>query len=172
MKKRIATMAFLPFIMVLLLCGCSYQWQGMEAPSSGSILGNGEKTLKISSVDQATLYTWLPYFVRNAVRDEIQLRKLARFVDGSPPADYTMEIRVPSFQVRASSSDSEGVTLLTSASVQLELVVFQGQSNTVYWTSGPVVYQEIYEAAREPEALREVLTQAVFRAIDRMQLAF
>ncbi len=170
MKTRFAILPCL--LLALLVSACSYQWQGMESPSSVSILGNGEKTLKIAAVDQATLYTWLPYFVRNKVRDEIQLRKLAHFVEGSAPADYTMEIRVPSFQVRASSQDAEGVTLLTGATVQLEILIFQGQSNTLFWSSGPVVYQEIYEATREPEALREVLTQAVYRAVDRMQLAF
>lgn len=155
----------------LLLTACGYQWQGFGSPTLGSILGDGSKTIKIVKVEQASMFPWVPAFLRSLVRDEITLRKLAKWVD-SGDSDYTLAIRMPSFQIRSYASNTEDVTLLNDATVQLELVVYHGASGAVAWRSGVVSYSERYENTRESVAIREVVTQAMYRALDRMQQNF
>lgn len=155
----------------LSLTGCSYQWQGFHTPASTSVLGDGSKTLKIAYVEQASLYPWVSYTLRSMARDEITLRKLAKWVDEGE-SDYTLGIRMPSFHISSYSSNREDVTLLYSANVQLELVVYHGASGAVAWRSGLIQYSERYENPTESSAIREVMTQAMYRAMDRLQQEF
>lgn len=155
----------------LVLTACGYQWQGFHSPAASSVLGNGEKTLRIANVEQTSLYPWVPYFLRSLARDEINLRKLARLVDQGS-SDYTMGIRVPSFLIRSYSSNAEDVTLLSTASVTLELILYHGASGAMAWRSGVISYSERYSGTSESEVIREVLTQALYRAMDRLQQGF
>ena len=55
----------------LLLAGCGYTWRGQEGSlSEDSVLGKGDKTLRIRDIDQTTLYPWLPYMIRSQIRDD------------------------------------------------------------------------------------------------------
>ena len=155
-------------VLCLLMGACGYRWQGFDDPAVGSVTGDGSKTLKIDRVEQSSMFPWVPYYLRSLIRDEVNLRKLARWVD-SGDADYTMTVRMPSFQIRSYASDAEDVTLLNAATVQLEIVIADGTTGDVVWRSGVVAYSENYENTRESVAIREVLAQAVYRVLDRMQ---
>lgn len=169
MKMRARTGLLL--VLCLWLGACGYQWQGLDNPTVDSVLGDGSKTLKIDKVEQSSMFPWVPYYLRSLIRDEVNLRKLAQWVDAGG-ADYTMTVRMPSFQIRSYASNAEDVTLLNAATVQLELIVYNGTSGAVVWRSGVISYAENYENTRESVAIREVLTQAVYRALDRMQQNF
>lgn len=163
--------AGLLIVLGFLLGACGYQWQGFNDPTVDSVLGDGSKTLKIDKVEQASMFPWVPYYLRSLIRDEVNLRKLATWVD-SGAADYTMTVRMPMFQIRSYASDAEDVTLLNAATVELELVLYDGTSGAVVWRSGLISYAENYENTRESVAIREVLAQAVYRVLDRMQQDF
>lgn len=155
-------------VLCLLMGGCGYQWQGFDNPTVNSVVGDGSSTLKIGRLEQVTMYPWVPYYLRSIIRDEVNLRKLARWVD-SGYADYTMDLRVPSFLMRSYASNAEDVTLLNAATVKLEIVITKGNTGEVIWRSGIISYSENYENTRESVAIREVLTQVVNRGLDRMQ---
>lgn len=155
-------------LLCLLIGACGYQWQGFDNPTVDSVLGDGSSTLKMDSLEQTTMYPWVPYYLRSVIRDEVNLRKLARWVD-SGDADYTMSVRVLSFLMRSYASNKEDVTLLNAAKVRLEIVIANGTTGEVVWRSGIISYSENYENTRESVAIREVLTQAVNRGLDRMQ---
>ena len=158
-------------IMALPLAGCGYQWQGSENASASSVLGVGVSTVKIVGVEQSSLYPWVPYYLRSLMRDEITLRRLAKWQDDGE-ADYTLEMRMPSFSVSSYVSNTEDITLINAATVYLEVIVYEGGSGAVAWRSGLVGYSDHFENQREHVAIRELLREVVRRTVDRMQLRF
>ena len=160
---------------VLLLClglaACSYSWRGQEqSTSTHSVLGDGSKTLKIRDVEHSTLYQWMPYTVRSQIRDEINARKLAAWVD-SGQADFELGIRIPRFNISAYGHSRDSNQLLT-VSMQLELVVYDGHTNQQVWTSGLITYSEKYQSVNEERAVDEALRMILLRAVDSMQNTF
>ena len=97
------------------------------------MLGNGSKTLKIKSVEQTSLYPWLTYQVRSLVRDDINARNLAKWVDDGQ-ADYTLTVRIPSFKVR-SYGQYRSASQLYTATISIEFIVYDGKTNTEVWRS-------------------------------------
>lgn len=155
----------------LMLAGCGYVWRGQEGSlSENSVLGTGDKTLRIKSVDQSTLYPWLTYQIRSLVRDDINARNLAKWVDDGP-ADYTLTVRVPSFQIR-SYGQYRSASELYTATINMEFVVYDGKTNTEVWRSGSIYYSENYENANEETAIRSILELAVRRCMDALQQRF
>lgn len=155
----------------MLTTGCGYTWRGEKGSlSEDSVLGNGSKTLRMNAVDQTTLYQWLPYQVRSQVRDDITARGLAKWVD-SGPADYTLTVRVNSFQIR-SHGQFEARNQLFTATINMELIVYNGATNTVAWQSGPIFYSDNFETSDEESAIKEVISMTIRRSIDLMQQRF
>lgn len=172
-KKIITTFycILLWFHISILLTGCGYTWQGQEKYfSKRTILGDGTKTLCMNNVEQSTLYPWLPYMIRTQVRNDINARKLAIWVD-SGPSDFTLTVRINSFQIR-SAGEYKQHNLLFTATVNMELIIFDGKTNTEIWNSGPVIYSENYEHANEEQAIQEVIFMTTRRAIDQIQQPF
>ena len=157
----------------LLVGGCGYELDGFSSMDSRaqSVLGDGSQTLKIERVEQVTMYPWVPYYLHDIVRDEVNLRRLAEWVD-SGKADYLLTITMPGFQVRSSVSNRVDVTLLSDTTVRLELVVRSGKNGSVVWRSGVISYNDKFETVDEASAIRKGLEQAVRRALDRMQQKF
>lgn len=173
-KKRVKinfySVTFLCYLSIFLT-GCGYIWQGQEGYlSKQTILGDGTRTLLMNDVEQSTLYPWLPYMIRSQVRNDINARKLAIWVD-SGPADFTLTVRINSFQIR-SAGEYKQHNLLFTATVNMELTIYDGKTNTEIWKSGPVVYSENYEHANEEQAIREVIFMTTQRAIDQIQQPF
>ena len=157
----------------LLLGGCGYNLDGYSSSSSraASVLGDGNQTLRIDKVEQVTMYPWVQYYLRGITRDEVNLRRLARWVD-SGNADYLLTITMPGFRVRSSVSNRVDNTLLSDTVVQLELVVRSGKSGNVVWRSGVISYSDKFETVDEASAIRDGLKEALRRALDRMQQKF
>ena len=157
----------------LLAGGCGYSLDGYSTSSSRavSILGDGSSTLKIDKVEQVTMYPWVQYYLRGITRDEVNLRRLARWVD-SGNADYLLTITMPGFRVRSAVSNYVDNTLLSDTVVQIELVVRSGKTGAVVWRSGVISYSDKFETVDESSAIRDGLKEALRRALDRMQQNF
>ena len=113
----------------------------------------------------------MQYYIRGLVRDEVNLRRLARWVDDGK-SDYLLSVNMTGYYERSSISNRLDNTLLTDTIVTLELVVRSGRSGAVVWKSGPVRYYDEYEVVDEDSAVREGLKETVRRALDRMQQKF
>ena len=165
---RLAAGLLSGLLVCLMLTGCGYVWRGQEGSlSENSVLGNGSKTLKIKSVEQTSLYPWLTYQVRSLVRDDINARNLAKWVDDGQ-ADYTLTVRIPSFKVR-SYGQYRSASQLYTATISIEFIVYDGKTNTEVWRSGPIYYEENYENAKEESAIKSILEMAVRRCMDALQ---
>ena len=176
---RLAAGLLSGLLVCLMLTGCGYVWRGQEGSlSENSVLGNGSKTLKIKSVEQTSLYPWLTYQVRSLVRDDINARNLAKWVDDGQ-ADYTLTVRIPSFKVR-SYGQYRSASQLYTATISIEFIVYDVDSvwlvhivsNTEVWRSGPIYYEENYENANEESAIKSILEMAVRRCMDALQQRF
>ena len=165
------TILLLGILLLATLQGCGYVWRGQEGSlSENSVLGTGNRTLRIKEVDQSTLYPWLTYKIRSLIRDDINARNLAIWVDEGK-ADFTLTIRVPSFQVR-SYGEYRGTSQLFTATIAMELIVYDGATNTEVWRSGIIRYSDSFENSNEENAIQEVIFMAVRRCVDRLQQRF
>ncbi len=157
----------------LAVGGCGYELDGYATGSGRavSVLGDGNQTLRIDKVEQVTMYPWVQYYLRGLVRDEVNLRRLARWVD-SGNADYLLTITMPGFRVRSAVSNQVDNTLLSDTIVQLELIVRSGKNGNIVWRSGVISYFDRFETVDEANAVRDGLKEALRRALDRMQQKF
>lgn len=135
------------------------------------IFGDGSKTLKIKSVDNPTMYSWLPYMLRSALRDEIAARSLAVWKDDGR-ADYEVKLRVHYFRLRGDVRDSDDRTQLYTASMAAEATVYDGATNAVVWESGLIGYYDSYDTYNERDAAEKVGLELVRRLVDRMRQRF
>ena len=157
----------------LLAGGCGYGLDGFSTSSSRahSVLGDGSRTIKFDKVEQVTLFPWVQYYMRDIVREEVNLRRLARWKDEGK-SDYLLTVNMTGFKVRSSISNEYDDTLLSTATVSVELIVRNGRTGAVEWKSGPVHYSDRYEVVDEDSAVREGLREAVRLGLDRMQQQF
>ena len=168
---RLLPVLLLSLLLVTLAAGCGYTWRGQQdSHAEQSLLGDGSKTLKIKSIEQTTLFAWLPYQVRSQLRDDITQRGLAKWVD-SGAADFTITVKINSFQIR-SYGQYKDHNLLFTGTINAEFLLYNGNTNTLAWRSGPMYYSENYETANEEEAVREVVKMIVRRGVDRLQQKF
>ena len=154
--------------LVCLLSSCAGYTLEADSPS---IFGSSDKTLKIKEVDYPTLQPWLPYVIRSSLRDEINARHLATWVD-SGPADFEMQIKVVSYTTNEWMSDEIDHTMLFSSSMVIEATVYDGSTNKVVWRSGPVAYSDVLEQANERLAANDLVTQIVRQTVDKMRNTF
>ncbi|MDR2605260.1 MAG: LPS assembly lipoprotein LptE [Desulfovibrio sp.] len=165
--RRTAALLLCCLLTAALCAGCGYTL----ATDSPSVLGDGNKTLKVKGVDFPTLHPWLPNTLRSILRDEIGARRLARWVD-SGPADFTIQINVLSFTNREWISSELDTTQLFASSITLEAVVYSGAENREVWRSGKISYSE-YEAQVDEKALSgSILKQIIRRLCDEMRNTF
>lgn len=166
-RLTLATLACL----CLVLAACGYTLRGQEgSTATDSVLGDGSKTLKFLAVEQTTIYPNVPYIVRSVLREEINARGMAVWKD-SGTADYGISVDVSRFTVYAYGQSRE-TNLLYTASIYVEFKVYDGRTNTLVWSSGPVAYSENYSNVNEETAIRQVLLAAIRRGVDRMQNRF
>lgn len=146
--------------------GCGY---GL-ASDMPSVLGDSEATLKLTGVEQPTMYPWIVYTVRSALRDEINARNLAVWVDDGR-ADYNMHVKVNSFTMRSQVSGRADETLLYNGTVSLTAIVYRGSDNSELWRQ-TVRYSNRFDNETEEEAGRRLFSQAVRRLADSMRNTF
>jgi hypothetical protein len=154
-------------LMACLCVSCGYHL----AADSPSVIGDGSKTLKVKGVDYPTLQPWLPYIIRSNLRDEINARHIARWVD-SGPADYEIQIKVIAFTSREWMRSSVDATLLFAPSMTLEAIIYKGDTNKEVWRSGLISYSDHMENPDEKSGGDELLTQIVRMLADKMRSAF
>lgn len=160
--------------LALLLClalapglhGCGY---GL-ASDLPSVIGDSSATLKLTGVEQPTLYPWIVYTVRSSLRDEINARNLAEWVD-SGKAEYNMHVKVNFFTMRSAVSGRADETLLYNGSVSLTATIYRGSDNVEVWRN-TVNYSNRFDNETEEEAGRRLFSQAIRRLADSMRNTF
>lgn len=174
MKKQKSILSSAVFQSVLLclilmtaLSGCGYSLTGLQP----SILGNGNKTIKFKGVENPTLYLWLPSDIRDLVRDEIGSRCMARWVD-TGDADWEIKIIVHRFELSGHGYARSGASLLYDGNMTMSAELYNGKSNTVAWSSGPISKSQVYEVPDEQSAVRELSKDLVYQLVDRMRIEF
>jgi len=171
MQRSLAPLLPVLACLMLLMCACGYTLRGQEnSAATHSVLGNGSQTLKFLNVEQPTIQTNLTYIIRSQLRDEINARSLAIWKD-SGVADLGLSVRVDNFHVWA-YGQSRSQNLLYTASINIELLLYDGRTNTITWRSGAIAYSEQYANVSEETAIRETLQSAIRRGMDRMQQEF
>lgn len=166
-KGRAAFALLLALVMFAGLTSCGYRLAS-EMPS---ILGDGTKTLKIKNVDHPTMHAWMPYEIRSILRDEINARHMARWVD-SGPADFEIEVKVVSYTTREWMRSEIDYSMLWRAALRIEAIVYRGDDNVEIWRSGPMSYDDIVESAEERSAANDLITQLIRRIVDKMRYTF
>ena len=153
---------------MMLFCGCAGYRLAADSPS---ILGDGTRTLKIKEVDNPTLEAWLPHSIRSILRDEINARHLARWVDESP-ADYEMTIKVLAFTSREWIRDENDVAMLFANNLNIEAIVYDGTTNREIWRSGAIAYSDVSEIRGAKASTEEIIQQVARRLVDRLRNTF
>lgn len=169
--RRALSKTLLVCLAALALASCGYGFGAdsasvLEPPSPGTL-----PTLKIKSVENPTLYPWLPHILRAEVRDEIAARDIAHWVD-SGKADYEISIKVARFTNRSWLTDPNDITLLYNVDMALEAIVYRGDSNEEIWRSGQISYSQSYEQIQERVAGGEITRELARRLASAMQHAF
>ena len=154
-------------LLCLLQAGCGYKLASDEP----SVLGSGEKTVKIKRVENPTLYPWLSPQIRTIVHDEVNYRKLGRWVD-SGEADYELDVEVTRFRVSDHGYSREGTSVMYSASMTMIISVYDGSTNKLVWSSGRIDLSRVYDTDGAQAAAQELSRELVRRGMDRMRFAF
>lgn len=171
--------AFLkPFLLSILaaalltVSGCGYTWRGEENSSTThSVLGDGSKTLRIRSVEQTTLYAWIPYIVRSQLRDEIAARGLAKWVDAAP-SDFTIGVKILGCRMRSDNDLSSGMPNLVTATISMVFNICNGHTNQEIWSSGTIEYTDSFEREDERTVIQSIVRECIYRGVDRIQQQF
>ena len=163
----------LTLLALLLLCmsglyACGY---GFEA-GKDTVLGEATSTLSIKGVEQPTLYPWLGQILRSNIRDEVNARKIAVWVDDSGKSDYSMQLNVKRFTIRESISNKRDDSLLCSANMIVQAIVYEGSGNTEVWRSGDISYSETYETYYERTAAELLCKRIAERLVTSMRDKF
>lgn len=148
------------------LSGCGY---GLAADVP-TVLGDGEATLKITGVEQPTMYPWVVYTVRSAMRNELTSRHLAEWVD-SGKAQYNMHIKINHFTMRSAVSSRADETLIYNGNVSMTVTIRQDEDNAEIWRN-TINYSNQFDSDDDESAARSLFEQAVRRVADRMRNTF
>ena len=166
-RSRLAALLPLVLLCILVLDGCGYR-PGSATPS---VVGDGTKTLKIKGVDYPTLEPWLPFAIRSRLRDEVNARYLAKWVD-SGSADYEIQINVISYTTRQWMRTELDTTLLYDSTMIIEAIVYDGSTNKEVWRSGKLSYADRLESSDQKGVAEDIITQLIRILADRMRNTF
>ena len=165
--KKTAFLSLLLFVFLFLLSGCGYN----VASEEPSVLGSGEKTLKVKRIENPTLYSWLSYQMRTILHDEINYRQMAKWVD-SGESDYEIEIVVTRFHLDDHGYTSSGSSVMFSASMTMQMRLYDASTNREVWNSGNVSYSRVYDTDNAQAATEELSRELILRCLDRMRFVF
>ena len=164
---------FLQFFLIsslFFISSCGYRVQGLSNQHTGSILGDGNKTVAITKIDDPSLYPWVNYYVTNLFHTEMNLRKLAKW-ENKDKADYLIEIIMPRFEARSFLNDETDKTLLSTIYIQMEVTVRNTKTNEV-WSSGLLSASEYFDIMSEESAVRENLSELIYNVFNAMENNF
>lgn len=152
---------------LLNLWGCGYTLASEEP----SVIGDGSKTVKIKRVENPTLYSWLSHIMRTTVHDEVNYRKMGKWVD-SGEADYELDIEVTRFRISDHGYSREGTSVMYSANMTMILNVYDGSTNKMIWSSGALSLSRVYDTDNAQTATQELSRELIKRCMDRMRFVF
>ena len=170
-SRRLALLpALLALVLFLgaLLDGCAGYKLATDTPS---VVGDGSKTLKVKGVDYPTLQPWLPFVIRSRLRDEVNARYLAKWVD-SGSADYEIQINVIGYTTRTWMRSELDTTLLYDSTMVIEGIVYDGSTNREIWRSGKISYMDRLENVDDKAVAEDLVTQLMRMLVDRMRNTF
>ncbi len=147
--------------------GCGYRL----ASDMPTVMGDRTKTLKVKGIDHPTMYPWLTHALRSSLRDEINARNIAQWVD-SGHADYEIQINVKSFTMREWMRNYDDVGILFDTSLTLEAVLYKSDGNKEVWRSGLLTYSDRVESAMGQLSAQPIITQVMRRLTDKLQNTF
>lgn len=168
-------------LIALCLSACGYQHSG-QAPIS---LPEGSTKIFLDKVTDPTTETWIEPMLRSSIRDEFTRRGKVSWV-GREEAQATMNIEVRSYSTSDSLKGRHDVTLKSEARIHLEVSIYSAGTNSLIWTSGPVVASESYrgtggtrtsegiiqESSAKREATRSAIDLAARMVADRLAQKF
>ncbi len=161
---------FLLSLLLLSLTACGYQVHNLQGSPQQSILGNGSATVSIGTIEQSSLYPWVPYFITTTLRDEISLRQIAKW-ESFERSDYLINVNLSAMRIRAFDDSYINESEISSASVVISLSIHESKTGRSVWST-QVNYTENYENPREDAAIREVIEEALKIAMDNLQATF
>ena len=162
-----AVFCLLVLSFVLGITGCGYRL----ASDMPTVMGDRTKTLKVKGIDHPTLYPWLTHALRSSLRDEINARNIAQWVD-SGHADYEIQINVRSFTMREWMRNYDDVGVLFDTTLSLEAVLYKSDGNKEVWRSGLLMYSDRVEGAMGQLAAKPIITQVMRQLTDKLQSTF
>jgi outer membrane lipopolysaccharide assembly protein LptE/RlpB len=158
----------LTVLAALLLTGCGYQLSSM-APIT---LPKEQTRLYIAKVTNPTIESWIEPRLRSSLRDELTRRGGVQWVEPSL-AETKVEVIVHSFSTSSSVKGEDDETVRSSASITLEVQLFDRQDHAMLWTSGRVTDQESYSGkAQRQEAALTAMEEAIRKSADRLSDQF
>ncbi len=167
--KKIAYILTLSILLCLNLSACGYKIHGYNEDNY-SILGDGSKSISIGEITQSSLYTDIPYYTASQIRDEIALRRIAKWASQGK-GDYEININIPTFRLRNFESSYVENVLVSSLNIVLIMSINDRITGRNIWTSNQISYSENYENPRESIVINEVLTDIIKQAFDMLQSA-
>lgn len=167
LRKNTRYCLSLTIVLCIFLSACGYKL----AADTPSVLGDGTRTLKIKEVDNPTLEPWLTHAIRSSLRNEINARYLAKWVD-SGPADYEISVKVESYTSRSWMTDRIDEAILYDTNLSISAILYDGSTNKEVWRSGRISYSERLETPGEKSGANEILTQVMQRLADKLRNTF
>jgi outer membrane lipopolysaccharide assembly protein LptE/RlpB len=158
----------LTVLAALFLTGCGYQLSSM-APIT---LPREQTKLYITKVTNPTIESWIEPRLRSSLRDEFTRRGGVQWVDRNR-AETLVEVIIHSFSTSSSVKGEDDETVRSSASISLEVQLFDGRDHALLWTSGRVSDQESYSGeGQRQEAAFDALEEAIRKSADRLSDRF
>ncbi|HKK33341.1 MAG TPA: LPS assembly lipoprotein LptE [Desulfomicrobiaceae bacterium] len=152
----------------LLLTGCGYQLSSM-APIT---LPKEQTRLYIAKVTNPTIESWIEPRLRSSLRDELTRRGGVQWVERNQ-AETEVEVIIHSFSTSSSVKGEDDETVRSSASITLEIQLFDRQDHAMLWTSGPVSGQESYSGdSQQEEAAFDAMEEVIRKSADRLSDQF
>jgi len=168
LPTRLCTRFLLTVLVLATLAGCGYQLSSM-APIT---LPEGQTRLYIAKVTNPTIESWIEPRLRSSLRDEFTRRGGVQWVQRSE-AESVMEVRVHNYSASTSVKGEDSETVRSSASITLEVQIFDRDDHALLWTSGRVSDQESYSGdSNRLEASYTALEEAVRKSADRLSDQF
>lgn len=147
--------------------GCGYSMESRQP----TVMGDSSKRLKLRNVEQPTLYEWLGPSIRSAMRDEVNARKAATWVD-SGDCDFNMDIRVRSFTLRSWLRDASQNTVMYEGKITLEATLYRCSDNAEVWRSGVLSYSESFDADTPDTASGKLTKRLAEKIVRKMRNTF
>ena len=154
-------------ILFLFLSSCGYK----PLYQLSSIFPDNNATLRITSIENPTLISSLPYHFRSTLTKVIAERSIA-ILKSDPPSQYEMEIIIHSYRAVPRTIVQDDIILLYSIEIVFEAIVYETAKGTPFWRSGKITTSDIYQTFTSEIVIPGLINDAVNDLINSMQLRF